>query len=398
MAQLTTIDGAGLSDWWRSGRTGGQQIAAKVELLDTNGAPFRSSETGSTAPIHVIDCSVTTDRSRTVWGSCDATLLFPWDADLSMLGLLPTSPMAPLAPTSGVTFRVSAGFFNQHEERDELVYCGRYDIESNSTTETAAGIQVRLSGIDLTGRLDAAKVAWPVDLPWGYRVIDVAKFLITNAIPGAVFQEDQTDAVAARIVFDEQVTFMSEITKALTSIGFELAADPGGDVFILRRVPTTGDTPQWTFDPDPVGWQITLGQDQSKDRVYNGVIAKGENPNSTDPPVRAFAWLDDINDPTHFIIGPPTQTIIGPRFSFMTSQYIRTQQQAQDAADAELRRLRGLLQRVTVECQFNPAIDAGDVIVLERPGIGISGRYVVQSRQFGLDGSPMKLTCEERRV
>jgi hypothetical protein len=398
MAQLTTTDDALLSDWWMNGRTDSQPIVSRVELLDTTGAPFRSSDPSATSSIVVTDCQVTQDRSRSVWGSCDTRLLIPWDADQSMLDLLPTDPMAPLAPTSGVTFRVSAGFRNPFTGRDEMVWCGRYDIESNEVTETAEGVVVQLQGLDMTSRLEGARVAWPVDLPWGWRVIDIATWLINNAIPGAAFQTDPSDAVAARIVLDEQVTFMSEVTKALTSIGFELLADASGQFFILRRLPSSSDTPTWVFDPADVNWVHKLGQDQSRDRVYNGVAAKGENPNSTDPPVRAFAWITDPSDPTYFIIGPPSLTNIGPRVKFLTSQYIRTQEQAQDAADSELRRVRGLLQRVNIEMAFNPAIEAGDVIYLERPGIGVQGSYVVQSRSFDVSGGPLRLTCEERRV
>lgn len=398
MAQMTAIDGQALSLWWAKGRTGGQQVSALVELLDKSGAPFRATDSSPESRIQVTECSVSNDRSRAVTGQCQATLLFPWDADQSMLDLIPTGALSPLAPTSGVTFRVAAGFRNPIEQRDELVWCGRYDIEGNETVETAEGIEVRLEGIDMTGRLEAAKMAWPIDLPWGYRVIDVAKWLINTAIPGAQFIEDPTDATAARIVWDEQVTFMSEVVKALTSIGFELAADAAGGAFILRRLPTTSDFPQWTFDTKTSGWITQVGQSQDRQRVYNMVIAKGENPNSTDPPVRGIAWLADLSDPTYIIPGPPTQTNIGPRPYFFTSQYIRTQADADNAAQSELKRLRGLLQRVNIECLVNPAIEAGDVIHIQREGIGVVGRYVVQARSFDLSGNNMKLTCEERRV
>lgn len=389
---------AQVSEWWRNGRVGAEEMTALVELLDANGAPFRSSDPETSVPLHCTGASVQVDRGRSVWATATIQLLFPWDARQELLDLLPTNPMAPLAPTSGCTFRLSCGFKRPDTGELETVYVGRFDIEDTATSETAAGIVIDVDGQDLSGRIDVDDIGWPIDIPWGWRTIDIAKWLVSTTIPGLGFVEDPTWETSARVILSEQANRLTEVNNALRSIGFEGFVDPSGTFMRLRRIPTTADTPQWTFDPDQVNFVHEVGQQQSRSRVYNGVFFKGENPNSTDPPVRAISWITDINDPTHYIIGPPIQTIIGPRPIFFTTQYVRTQEQAQAASDGELRRIRGLLQRVTMTTTVNPAIQAGDVIYVARETIGVIGRYVVQSLSFDLTSDLMRLTCEERRV
>lgn len=389
-----------VSTWWASGRDGTEEMLASVELLDPSGAPFRSTESQA-APIYCTHATQTSDRSRSVWSTATAQFLIPWDADDAMLALIPKDPLAPLAPTSSTTFRLSAGFRNPYTGDEEMVYVGRYDIEDVNVTRTAEGIVIDLDGQDLTGRLDVADVSFPLDIPWGWRVVDYAKWLVTSAIPWMVFEEDASDATMARVVLDEQANRWSEITKALTSIGFEGLMDPSGEFMRLRNVPTTADVAHWYLDVDDVrtGDLVNqIAQQQSRSRVYNGVICKGENPNSTDLPVRGQAWVEDTSDPTHYIPGPPTQTNIGPRPFFLTSQYVRTTEQAQFAAEAELRRIRGLLQRIDLEIPTNPAINVGDVLFVSSEDIGILGRYVVQSTAFDLGAGRERISCEERRV
>lgn len=386
-----------VSHWWSAGRAGADHMVVSFELLDPSGAPFRSSDSVS-APVYCTDASVQFDRARAVWGTATCQLLFPWDADQGLLDLLPTDPMAPLAPTSGVTFRLSAGFKNPASSDDEMVFVGRFDIEDIDLTESAAGVVVDIEGQDLTGRLDVADMPGPVDIPWGWRVLDSAKWLINQAIPWMVYQEDASDATTARVILDEQANRLTEINKALRSIGFECFMDPSGAFMHLRNIPTTADSANWVLDPDSTDLVNQMGQQQSRARVYNGVIVKGENPNSNDPPVRAVAWITDPSDPTYYIPGPPVQTQIGPRPFFFTSQYVRDPLQAQMAADSELRRIRGLLQRVKLETPTDPAVNVGDVVYIARDSVGVLGQYVVQSIAYSMTSGRMTVGCEERRV
>lgn len=387
-----------VSDWWKTGRYDASSIVGRVELLDAQGAPFRDSDHYSTAPIQVTEANYSVDRTRATWGSAGVRLLLPWDADQALLDLLPRTPLSPTAPTSGVTFRLSLGFHNPNDNIDELVYCGRYDIDTTQVNETAAGIVIDLDGVDLTGRMDVEDLAAPWLVEWGSRIIDAAKALVYPAMPWIGFVEDATTDTCAYVALDESANRWAEITKMMRSIGFEAFMDMSGTSMRMRRIPTTEDVPAWTFDPDEWPDPIAIGQNQQRDRVYNGVFVKGENPNSTDPPVRSTRWIEDANDPTHFIPGPPVQTNIGPRPFRFTSQYIREQHGANLAADAELRRIRGLLQRVQVEIVTNPAINAGDVIYVARDDIGVIGRYVVNSLAYRYGDAKMTLTCEERRV
>ena len=184
----------------------------------------------------------------------------------------------------------------------------------------------------------------------------------------------------------------------LRSIGFEMFMAASGEAMHMQLLPTTSDSATWVWDPAVFRPITDVGQEQSADRVYNYVIVKGENPNSTDPPVRSEAYIGDYTDPTYYIPTLPVQTVIGPRPYFYTSQYIRTQLQADAAALSELRRIRGLLQRVHVKLPYDPAVNVSDVVEVSRPGIGVTGRYVVDAVNMDLSGGLMHVVCEERRV
>lgn len=388
-----------VSGLWRQ-RYGARQVVGRIELINETGTIVKSTDINSeSAPLHVTDCTVTWDRSRTVWGSASARIEMAPDSAQEILALLPTSPGAPLSPVGGVGFRVSAGFYYPTIDTTELVYCGRYDIDTCEVTETAAGIAVDLEGIDILGRVDVADMPIGFDIPWGRTAISAAQDMITAVIPWIGFDADPSDYIAGRWANSEGSNRLTNVRFIMAVIGMEAFSSADGSRIVMRRLPSTLDPPAWVYQFDEWGEVHSLSSGMDRKRVYNWVVAKGENPNTNEAPVRADAYVTDLSDPTHYIPGPPVQTLVGPRPYWLTSPWILTQAQAQDAADSELRRIRGLLQRVGLQIAPNPAINPGDVIAVQRPEIGIVGSYMVQSVSFkpGFP-DPMTITCEERRV
>lgn len=396
-----------VSELWKAQLGQPNKVVYRVEILDYGRNLIASTEPGIEPErrITVESVNVAVDRTRNIWATCDATIVAPYNAGDDPWWLIPKTATDTLSPISGACFRVWAGF-EYHpaavplgQDNPELVPCGLYDIQAVDVTHEPDGVKLKLSGQDLTGRLDVADIPQPVDIAWGSTVVDAAKTLLTFAIPDAVILAETSEATTARVVLDQQANRLAEIHKMMTSIGFEMYADPSGDYFRMRRVRTTEDDLQWTYTPGQFTVLTEAANNLSRERVYNGVIVSGENVNSTDPPVRAEAWDTDPLSPTHYIVsGFDVDTRIGPRPFFMVSQYIRTQTQAQDAANQQLTKVKGLLQRVSVTAAFNPAVNVGDVIQVTDNAIGLNNRYVVERLSWNSDGGPMQLSCEERRV
>jgi hypothetical protein len=318
--------------------------------------------------------------------------------------LIPTTGTSPLSPVSGASFRVWAGFrWPAHlvpagGRNPELVACGRFDVEDVDIDYTPGGVQVRLAGQDLTGRLAAARVPKPVSINAGTNAVDAAKYLVTATIPEMQFDVVPSGATTPWVILDEQANILDELHKLLSAIGYEAFMAPDGESLHMRPIITTGDQSSWQLAPGQFTLLTRATNQLSRERVYNGVIAKGETVNSDDPPVRAEVWDDDPSSPTYYVPNLLPSTRIGPRPYWMVSQYIRTQEQADNAARSQLVKVKGLLQRVAAETIVNPALSAGDVIDYDVDTIGVAGRYVVERVSWSYPGSVMQLSCEERRV
>lgn len=386
-----------VSDYWRN-QIGARELVGRVELINEAGVAIGTTDLKSQLPIKVTHASITQDKTRNVRGSATCQLLIPWDASQEMLDLLPTTPGSPLSPIGGISFRLSAGFTYTALGFSELCYCGRYDIDECEVTETANGVLVDLSGTDLMGRLDAADMWYGLDIAWGLTILFAAELLVTQVIPWMTFREDWSPQSAGRWVSGEKSNRLQNLNYMMAVLGWEAYMDMDGMSMRMRVRPTTLDTAAWVYSFEELGEVIRLTNKMDKSKVYNGVIASGENVMANEPPVRAEAWITDPADPTHYDPFNPGATQIGPRPYFLTSPWILTTADAQNAADSELRRIRGLLQQVQLTVPVNPAINVGDVIDVTRPSMGVVGRYLVESLSFSLDSSLMTLTCEERRV
>lgn len=387
-----------VSSYWRN-QKGVRELVGRVELVNEAGLTIRSTDLNSEVPITVTKASVSIDRTRQVWGTASCQLLVPYGAGEEILNLLPSAPGAPLSPIGGVSFRISAGFrYAAVPNFTELVYCGRYDIEECEIVETAEGVLVDLDGVDLFQRLDDYDQAWTFDFAWGKPITDAAVYLVREVIPWMQYDIDPNSQYAGRFAVTDGANRLTNIRYLMAVMGFEAFMTMDGTTMRMRRRPSTQDAAAWVYSFDEWGDVERLTSHMDRKRVYNGVIASGENPNTNEPPVRAIVWIEDINDPTHYIPGDPPQTLIGPRPWRITSPWILNYGDAYNTAVHELDRIRGLMQRVELSIAINPAINVGDVIDVTRPDIGVVGRYLVSALSFNLDSSRMTLVCEERRL
>lgn len=385
-----------VSPYWRE-QMGAAELVVYVEILDATGVPIRSTDISSDYPLQVVDGSVSYDRTRNVWGEAECTIVMSPDDAQPVLDLLPTAADAPLAPTAGGSFRVKAGYRYSDMGIDEFVWCGRFDIDTADVEETAEGIQVALGGMDMLSRCDLADIAGKVDIPYGGRFADAAKLLISDVMPWMTYQEDPSSETVARIILNEKSNRLESVRFIVACIGMEAVMTMDGTTCVFRVPPTTQDPPAWVYTMDNCRvLNVKSGLDRR--RVFNGVVAEGENPQSNSDPFRAEVWITDLSDPTHYVYGVPPDTLIGPRPYFINSPYINSQAVAEQTATTKLREIRGLLQRVVVEVPVNPAVNVGDVIDATHPAIGVTRHYLVQGYSFSFDGSNMQLICEERRV
>jgi hypothetical protein len=118
--------------------------------------------------------------------------------------------------------------------------------------------------------------------------------------------------------------------------------------------------PVWTVDTGQNGVMISADESLSRTGVFNGVLVQGQN-TATDAPVSSLVVDNDASSPT--VWGGP----FGKVARIEQSAAVQTTQQATDAATAILNRRLTLQRAITVTQAPNPALEAGDVVVVVFP-------------------------------
>ena len=100
--------------------------------------------------------------------------------------------------------------------------------------------------------------------------------------------------------------------------------------------------------------------------TFNGVVVTGASVGATAAPVRAVAWDNDPDSPTY------KDGSYGRVPMFVNDTTITTTAAAQTAANASLIALLGFSGQVTATAWVNPAMEVGDVLQVERKGLGVT--------------------------
>ena len=110
------------------------------------------------------------------------------------------------------------------------------------------------------------------------------------------------------------------------------------------------------------------------------MIVTGDN-TGDGPPVRGVATDSNPESPTYYLGS------FGKVPRFYASSFIRTDEQAQQAAQLILDRELGTTQRVTFGSVVDPTLEPGDVARITRAALGIDEDHVVDTLTIPLEAS-----------
>lgn len=342
---------AGLADALRRSHT----VAVRMEVTDA----------GVTTPLPgVLSGSVKVDRAGAVRRRCDLTLI---DASGT---LTPRSAQSLLAPY-GNEVRLYRGAVLP-DGTEAMVPLGVFGISAVAVDDGGGGVTIKIDGYDRARRVQRARFTVPYVIGKGTNVATAIRDLIDSRVPGLTYNLMPTSrTVGSQAVFDRGGDPWDAASDLARNIGAELFFDADG-VLVLRPEP----------DPknDPVVWEYVEGagttmlraQRKATDAgIYNHVVVSGEPTDA--PPVFAEAMDDDPSSPT-YVSGE-----FGDVPYFITSTFIASQAQAQDAAAARLRRVLGSSEQMEVTALVNPAHEAGDVVRVRRGAAGLDALYVLDA-------------------
>lgn len=225
---------------------------------------------------------------------------------------------------------------------------------------TSGDTALTLTITDRSTLVAQARFDTPTQTIPGATTVSEIRRLITEVLPG-VTVTDKTGATTVAPVLDMQRERWADgIEKLADSLGAEVFCNPVGN-FIVQPTPQLTDPTVWLVATGDGGILLTVDEKQTRDRTYNRVVAMGERVDNTLP---VWAAVSDTNPLSATYIGGP----FGIKTRFYASSLLTTGAQCSSAASAILARTTGMQGSVTLTTLVNPALDAGDVLLVRDSG------------------------------
>lgn len=217
-----------------------------------------------------------------------------------------------------------------------------------------------VSVADRSSKVAEARYDQPAQTIAGATTVSEIRRLITEVLP-AVTVTDLTGSTQVAAQLDiERERWADGLEKLADSIAAEVFADPLGN-FTIRPQPLITTTPVWVVASGPGGILVSLDEKKTRELAYSRVVASGQRTDGT-PPVWAAVSDTDPTSPT-YVSGP-----FGVKTRFYASPLLTTTAQCTSAAAALLARTTGMAGSVTLTALVNPALDAGDVLLVRDHG------------------------------
>lgn len=315
-------------------------------------------------PLEITGGSVTVDRGQAVRRTCTVTI-----ADTS---LIPRTPADKLS-VYGARMRISRGV-QYGDGAKELVPLGVFrldsvegDVDEGPVTLTGKGLEAVVADDKFTAPYRASGTA-----------VGAVTALIQRSIPDAAVVNRATDAAIGPRTWDVEGDPWAAVQECAAAVGAECYCDADG-VFVVAELPDLLTVaPAWTVAAGEGGAYIKADRGMTSDKVYNGVLARGENTEANVAPVFSLVVDDDPTSPTYWS-GP-----FGHRPTFYTSSTLTNAVTAEGAARLKLRAAKAPNATGDLSSLPNPALEPGDVIRLVYPD-GTRELHQIQSLSVPLD-------------
>lgn len=348
-----------------------------AEVCDTDGVVL--------AELKVTGGNVSASESSAIRRTCSVTLVDPTG------DLVPEVASDLLHPSAGRELRLYRGISHSSEE---LIPLGVFRMSRPKFSDYEGGLQIHITGYDRAKKIQRNRWTDPYTVEAGTNVATAVRSILLDRLDQPEPNLMVTTRTTPTTVFglERENDPWSDLTSLAAAIGAEVFFDAAG-IAVMRPVPDANVDPEvLTFTEGASATLIGLERDLDEERTYNGVIVTGEGAGVASP-VRAEAWDTNTQSPTYYLGD------YGKVPYFFHSPLITTTEQAQDAADATLRRVLSSTELLSISAVPNPALEPGDVVRVERDRLHVSAAYVVSSLTIPLTPEePMKVSTRQRRA
>jgi hypothetical protein len=216
--------------------------------------------------------------------------------------------------------------------------------------------------------------------PKGKASAEIAS-LIEQSVPGSA---KILNTCTREYLLAKRTPWAQERWDAIEEIAEALVADvycrPDGR-FIICDSPSLAFSPiQWIVDEGPNGVAVELNRTQSREQVYNAVVASGQSGDAGIPVASAVAYDLNPNSPTYWHGG------FGHVPRFYESQFLTTNDQCLAMAENMLGEATALNKTLTFSAIPNPALEPGDAVMVAMLD-GTYEKHILQSFAIPLDNS-----------
>ena len=259
----------------------------------------------------------------------------------------------------------------------ELVQLGRFRIDSVVWGELQGQATLTLS--DRTAQLQDE----PFTVPWSPTgskpsdaIVAAVQQVFGSSIAYHVTTTPASEAALTDTVYDQDR--VPAIHDLASGINAQVYFDNLGDLVLRPRpVVDQSSTPVWTLDSGATGVLISVDETLDRSSVRNGVAVRAQA-DPTLPPIYSLATDNTAGSPT--LWGGP----FGKVAMIVNSTSITSQAQADSTAGSLLNLRLGLSRTLAIRGVPNPALEPGDLILIEHPD-GRAELQVVNALTVSLD-------------
>jgi hypothetical protein len=304
----------------------------------------------------------------------DATADIRATVDIATMAEFPTDASSLLAPYGNELYVERGVVYG--DGSTEWVGQGYYRIYSTDQDNAPDG-EVVVAGRDrMSGIIDAKREA-PFSFGEGTSVSAAFDFLVGEVYPTAVIEYDfdagATLFTTTHIVDEDRYAFLKGIADSLGKVMF---FDYAGRLQLVSAPNPTVSV--FSVNHGDQGVVLKVSRSLNREGAFNAFVVIGDQVGEAEP-VRAASYDLNPASPTYWN-GP-----FGKVPSKVTSTFVSTQQQAQDAADAMLARSIGVPYSVDFTAVPNSALEPLDSVTVSYSDTHRREIHIIETLTIPLD-------------
>lgn len=276
----------------------------------------------------------------------------------------------------------------------EVCALGVFQLSRSTVTDNNGGSPgISLEAFDRSWAVAREKFTVPYVIASGTNALTAIREIVQRTYPDVEYDTiSSTVDTVAPMLFDAGSDPWVAVVTLAQSMGCQAYFSVEGRLAILPPHDINAlPSPDFTYVEGEGCTMLDLSREYNADSVFNGVIVTGEAVGDQLPPVRGEAWDENPTSPTYRL------GAYGEVPTFLTDPLAKTEEQAQQIAQAVLASILGASERIGITGIVNPSYEANDIVRVKRDRAGIDALYAIDAFSVPLRSGTQSLSLREQR-